>query len=161
MDGKEDLVDQLWEDCELPAVSEYLEEHSPYFTWDGLREWVRRGHSVGLHTHTHPVSSRLPLSMLEAEIRHPAQVLKEKLRMETISLSYPFGDRLPQDVEAELYRDGTIGAAFGIRGFAKRHVPPVRLERSGIENDDVRYRVFGGPVVDDLRGKTESAYAPS
>src|SRR5215469_7771653 len=69
---KEELVDTLWRACDMPALDEFLDEHRPYFTWSGLEQWLAAGHSVGLHTATHPLCSGLDAEGIRAEIEEPA-----------------------------------------------------------------------------------------
>src|SRR5262249_3036592 len=54
MERKEELVDTLWKACDMPPLHEFLDEHQPYFTRDGLKRWLAAGHGVGLHTASHP-----------------------------------------------------------------------------------------------------------
>jgi len=72
MESKEELVDALWEACDMPALDEFLAQHRPYFTWDGLKRWLAAGHDVGLHTSTHPFCSRLGREEIRAEIEEPS-----------------------------------------------------------------------------------------
>ena len=37
MARKDELADALWAACDMPPLSEFLDEHRPYFTADGLR----------------------------------------------------------------------------------------------------------------------------
>src|SRR2546430_8897934 len=52
MSRKDEWADELWKRCGLPPLENYLDEHRPYFTWEGLSDWIACGHSVGFHTHT-------------------------------------------------------------------------------------------------------------
>ena len=146
MERKEELVDALWAMCDMPPLDEFLGEHQPYFTWDALREWLARGHSVGLHTATHPYCGRLDRGAVDAEIVAPAHLLKERVPTAFLPLSYPFGSRLPSAVERELYESGVFDCAFGIEGFAPRGTEPYRLERACIEGE-LAYPVFGKALL--------------
>jgi len=77
MARKDDIAQAVWDDCGLPPVSEYLEEHQPYLTHDQLQTWREHGHSVGLHTASHPLCERLDADGVEAEIAAPAKQLQE------------------------------------------------------------------------------------
>jgi len=139
---REELVDRLWDLCDMPPLAEYLAQERPYFTWDGLTEWIARGHDVGLHTHSHPHCSRLSPDAIEDEVVEPAAVLRERLGLDYLPFAYPFGDRLDEATERRLYDAGVFDGAFGIGGFARRRTPPHRLERSTIEIA-LDYGVFG------------------
>ena len=60
--------------------------------------------------------------------------LMQRLALGEMSLSYPFGDRLPPVVEEELFRKGIFAALFGIKGFRRRGATNRRLERAGVED---------------------------
>jgi hypothetical protein len=146
MQKKDAWAAELWQDCGLPSVSNYLAERKPYFDWDGLRRWVAAGHSVGLHTHTHPYCSNLRPEDIEAEILGPARMLEDKLGVKDLSLSYPFGDRLPATIEATLDRDGVFRSFLGIKGFVRSGTPRVALERTGIESANIDWAIFAPRV---------------
>lgn len=144
--ANEDLADTLWQRCGLPPLDEFLDEHRPYFTWEGLRAWLARGHAVGFHTATHPYCDRIGGAEIEAEIVRPAALLREQLDIEFLPFSYPFGVRLPAEIERDLYERGVYDCALGIRGFARTGTPPFGLERAPIECE-VRFSVFGNVLL--------------
>jgi peptidoglycan/xylan/chitin deacetylase (PgdA/CDA1 family) len=150
MERKEEFVDELWVTCRMPRLSEFLDEHRPYFTWAGLEAWLAQGHAVGLHTATHPFCSRLGPGGVEVALVEAAAMLRERLGVPFLPLSYPFGDRVEAGLEKDLVRRGVIDAAFGIRGFSPRGTPRHALERACIDGH-VRFEVFGrtllGPPV--------------
>ena len=133
MQQKDELAAELWKRCGLPPVEQYLAEKRPYFDWDGLKEWLAAGHSVGFHTHTHPFCSRLPPGNLESELIRPAIELKQRLGLEHLCLSYPFGDRLQPALEHELFASGLFWAFFGTGGFTRRGGSSEKLERLAVE----------------------------
>ena len=146
MDLKEAVVEELWSALGLPPVEEYLGEQRPYFTWDGLDEWIGRGHAVGLHTRTHPVCSRLAPAAVPEEVTEPAERLRRRFDLEFLPFSYPFGARLDAATERELVEAGVVDAAFGIDGFSRRGTPAHRLERASLESD-ARFEVFGRALL--------------
>jgi len=143
---KEELVDQLWAACGMPPLAEFLDQHRPYFTREELRQWLTRGHGVGLHTHSHPRCSELLGEAVMAEIVEPGLSLKQELDLDFLPLSYPFGVRLKPEIELDLWEQGLFDCVFGIGGFAPRGTPPLRLERACMEGD-YRYEVFGRAFV--------------
>ena len=143
---KDELADALWASCDLPPVATVLAEYRPYFTWEGLERWLERGHDVGLHTATHPMCSRLDAAGIHAEIVEPAQLLRRRLGLESVPFSYPFGRRLPEAVERELYEQGVFSCAVGINGFAAVATPPYRLERACAEQG-LGLSVFGRALL--------------
>lgn len=151
MARKDEWADALWKACRLPSQSEFLEEQQPYFTWEGLRDWIGNGHSVGFHTHTHPFCSCLRREEMEQEIFQPAKQLKERLGLVSLPFSYPFGDRFRPECEQELLAHGVFNASFGIKGFSKRNTPGVRLEREAVEGLGAGWSVFGRSILRPLR----------
>jgi peptidoglycan/xylan/chitin deacetylase (PgdA/CDA1 family) len=150
MEIKDELADEMWQRCAMPPVREYLARYRPYFSWDGLRRWIRAGHSVGLHTRTHPDCGRLASSAVQAEIVAPAFALRSELGLESVPFSYPFGRRLAHDTEQRLVQEGTVSCALGISGFSRASTPPERLERACIEHVP-RWDVFGRALLRSLR----------
>jgi peptidoglycan/xylan/chitin deacetylase (PgdA/CDA1 family) len=146
MEVKDGLADELWERCAMPPVADYLERYRPYFSWDGLRRWTDAGHSVGLHTATHPDCSRLEPSAADAEVVAPAALLRAELGLESVPFSYPFGCRLPSEVERSLVREGVVTCALGVAGFSPAGTAPERLERACIEHVPL-WDVFGRTLV--------------
>jgi peptidoglycan/xylan/chitin deacetylase (PgdA/CDA1 family) len=150
MSRKDELVDALWDACGMPALDEFLGEHQPYFTWDGLKQWLASGHGVGLHTATHPFCSRLGPAEIRTEVEEPAALLRSTLNLRFLPFSYPFGVRLDQAAERQLYEHGVFDCAFGIEGFVPRGTPGYRLERASIEGD-FTFSVFGSVLLGSAR----------
>ena len=151
MRHKDEWAALLWGRCDLPPISEYLAENQPYFGWTGLERWIAAGHAVGLHTHTHPFCSRIQQEDLESEIIHPAVRLRQRLCMDELCFSYPFGDRLQPDLEHVLFERGLFKALFGIGGFSGQGLSNEKLERAGVEGAHIGWTVFGGSVLARLR----------
>lgn len=142
MSLKEELADELWKACEMPALDAFLADHRPYLDWDGLRTWIDRGHAVGLHTRTHPYCARLAPEAVAGEVVEPATLLRARLGLDWLAFSYPFGSRLDPRTERELFERGVFDCALGIEGFAPAGAEPYRLERASAERD-LRFEVFG------------------
>jgi peptidoglycan/xylan/chitin deacetylase (PgdA/CDA1 family) len=119
----------------MPALSDYLDEHRPYFTRHALARWVADGHAVGLHTHTHPDCARLDDDGVRAEIVEPARRLSAELGVASLAFSYPFGRRCSAAHERMLAQAGVLQCALGVRGFSPRGTSPFRLERASIEGE--------------------------
>ena len=146
MRRKEELVDALWAACDMPPLSDYLDEHRPYFTRRALARWIADGHAVGLHTHTHPDCARLDDDGVRAEIVEPAQRLSAELGVSSLAFSYPFGRRCSAAHERMLVQAGILQCALGIRGFSPHGTSPFRLERASIEGD-MRFSVYGKALL--------------
>jgi len=146
MGRKDELADAFWKACDMPPLGEYLQEHRPYMTRKQLAIWRADGHSIGLHTETHPDCSQLDADGVRVEILEPAQRLCEELGG-PLHFSYPFGRRCRPDLEPLLERDGLLACALGIRGFATTGTNAMHLERASIEGD-MRFSVYGKAFLD-------------
>lgn len=155
MSRKDEYADDLWRSCDMPPLQEFLDEHRPYFSWQEVEEWLSAGHSVGLHTLTHPYCSRLTEAEIEEEIVRPAKELRTRFKLDFLPFSYPFGDRIAEAKEEVLVERQVFDCALGNSGFARRGTAPHRLERAGIEDLGVGWPVFGRPAI--LFGLTGTA----
>ena len=68
-----------------------------------LREIAARGHTIGCHTHTHPVLARLPAPKARDEIRRSKEELEAILGQPVEHFSYPFGMRRHFNEELRAY----------------------------------------------------------
>jgi peptidoglycan/xylan/chitin deacetylase (PgdA/CDA1 family) len=146
---KDELADELWRACGMPPLADFLAEHRPYLGWDDLQAWIARGHEVGHHTRSHPQCARLDADGVRTEIVEPAALLRERLGLDWLAFSYPFGSRLDRGTERELFEQGVFDCALGIRGFAPAGTPPYRLERASAEHH-LDFEVFGRAALASL-----------
>jgi peptidoglycan/xylan/chitin deacetylase (PgdA/CDA1 family) len=136
----------IWMGAGMGSVDSFLNQYRPYFSVEGLRDWVRRGHEVGFHTHSHPFCSRLTDELWETEVVKPVADLESAVGVQRIAFAYPFGDRSPPEHEAKLRRLSLFTTLMGTAGFSKRQADLSRMERIGAE-DGVDFAVFGRPVL--------------
>jgi peptidoglycan/xylan/chitin deacetylase (PgdA/CDA1 family) len=147
MARKDEWATELWNRCGLPNVKHYLAENRPYLTRTGVKEWLKAGHSIGLHTRTHPMCSRLSCDGIEEEIVSPAKELKQEFGLEHVAFSYPFGDRLPAQLEAHALRRAGVSCALGIRGFSMRLESSYEWERQPAEVSGANWETIRQGVV--------------
>ncbi len=153
MQAKEEYTDAIYAACRMPNVDAYLATHQPYMTWNALREWLKRGHKVGLHTQTHPYCFGLSSRQIEEEIIAPANALRVRLRLNEIPFAYPFGERLPSiDAERVLQEQAGLSCMLGANGVSPLPANSWQLERADVEKglDD---RLFGRPLLHSLLGR--------
>lgn len=149
MARKEEYVDALYQGCAMPPVEAYLDEHRPYMTWAELRAWQERGHTVGLHTRTHPFCDRLAAADFAAEIVAPAGELRRVLGIDFLPFAYPFGNRLATAPEAQVADEAELGCMLGVAGLSPRGTDPRHLDRVSAE-DGLERSLFGKPVFETL-----------
>ncbi|HEU5118138.1 MAG TPA: polysaccharide deacetylase family protein [Isosphaeraceae bacterium] len=115
------LVAHLQERAEVDLDTRDL-ARSLFLSWDGVREWVQAGFSVGAHTSTHRKLSSLSPSEQAAELIEPRRRIEQETGRPVLSLAYPFGD--PSAFTAETKRlalEAGYRAAFALRsGVAGR-----------------------------------------
>jgi peptidoglycan/xylan/chitin deacetylase (PgdA/CDA1 family) len=140
--SKEQWVDELWDACGMEPERDFLRTYQPYFTWEGLQQWVDSSHSVGLHTHTHVHCDRLTGKQIECEIVAPAQMLKARFNLDWLPFSYPFGNPLNEETARTLCSNGLLSCLLGVLGFPPRGTPMYRLERAYAQGY-YKYHVFG------------------
>jgi peptidoglycan/xylan/chitin deacetylase (PgdA/CDA1 family) len=130
MNEKDGIVDEIWRSAEMPAVDEFMQQYRPYMDWDDLRTWITQGHSVGLHTRTHPFCSKLSAPEIEYEIVDAAAELRAKLDLDSVPFAYPFGDRLASAAtEEDIAQRADLCCMLGIGGISRLGTPSSRLER--------------------------------
>ena len=119
------------------------------------------GHTIGAHTHTHPVLSQISLASAKAEIRTSQEILQEILGEPIRHFAYPYGLRRHFD-------DRLIDfcKAIGIETIARaipamQHAPeqPYELHRSGWRFDrdayqNVRDLAVAGHWFEGLTGRS-------
>ncbi|SPP99509.1 Polysaccharide deacetylase [Candidatus Sulfobium mesophilum] len=61
--------------------------------WDEVREMAQNGVTIGCHSHTHPILSRMPLQEAKEEIRVSKELVEENLGREATHFAIPNGGR--------------------------------------------------------------------
>jgi peptidoglycan/xylan/chitin deacetylase (PgdA/CDA1 family) len=100
------------------------------------------GHTIGAHTHTHPILSQITLASAKAEIRTSQELLQDILGERIRHFAYPYGLRRHFDDRLiEYCRE--IGIETVARAIpAMHHAPeqPYELHRSGWRFDQDAYQ---------------------
>jgi peptidoglycan/xylan/chitin deacetylase (PgdA/CDA1 family) len=68
----------------------------PLMSWDHVEYLVARGATIGAHTRTHRVLTKLPSGVLEAELVGSWEDLHGKLGVRAVHIAYPFGAINPE-----------------------------------------------------------------
>jgi peptidoglycan/xylan/chitin deacetylase (PgdA/CDA1 family) len=153
-DGEDAVKEQLERYRELPgeAGEEFLErlaeasgtgrpdpaELAPWMSWDGARELLRLGHSVGGHTVTHPILARLGEEGQRLEIGGCLQRLRAELGVPVDTFAYPSGHPGSFDgTTTSLLSEHGVEWAFSFRGGWQRpgRADPGDVRRIGVFAD--------------------------
>jgi len=85
-----------------------------------LREIADRGHTIGCHTHTHPLLSEMPEERWDREIAHSKDVLERLIDAEVNDFAFPFGMRRDFTSKLETYCLG-LGFKTIATGISGQH----------------------------------------
>lgn len=97
-----------------------------------LRELHADGHTIGAHTHSHPVLTALPEGEAEREIARSKELLEEILGAPVTHFSYPFGMRrhFNESLRRSCLAQGFATIANAIPGMLHTRQRPERIQRS-------------------------------
>jgi peptidoglycan/xylan/chitin deacetylase (PgdA/CDA1 family) len=143
---KDEYTDAVWQACSMPPVRDMLCDLRPYFDWEGLKDWIRRGHTVGLHTHSHPFCSTLEKADLDSELVQPAKELRAQLHLETVPFAYPFGDRLVPSLETDIANREIFSCLLGTGRLSPPTAGPNQIDRIWAEGG-LDSELFGRPLA--------------
>ena len=117
--------------------------HDTWMTWDMVREMSSAGMSIGGHTVTHPVLSRLDRDAQQREIGRCKQRIEEELGETITAFSYPVGspDAFNDDTRSSLRECGFRWAFSYFGGFSSApDADPLGILRFAVERHDHRCR---------------------
>lgn len=130
-------------------------------TTDELKSLRADGHTIGAHTHTHPVLSRLSLDKAKLEIRKSQEILQDILEEPIRHFAYPYGLRRYFDDQLVDYckEIGIETIARAIPAMQHAPVQPYELHRSGwrFERDayqNIRDLAVAGHWFERLTGRS-------
>jgi peptidoglycan/xylan/chitin deacetylase (PgdA/CDA1 family) len=132
IDQREEILDRLAEVC---GVSEWPSDTDrAMLSWEEVRAMARDGISIGSHTKSHPVLSRIPGVQMEEEIVESKRIIEERIGKPVVSFAYPFGgsDDFPQDAVRVLKQNGFNCACTALPGCERlKPLDLFRLKRKG------------------------------
>ena len=106
-------------------------------TWDDARAMQASGMTIGLHTHTHRILSKLPRSEQHQELSLCKSILERELGVEPLFLAYPVGSEhaFNSDTQAVAEEIG-LKAAFSFYGGTnlKNNMQRFDIRRVEFEN---------------------------
>jgi peptidoglycan/xylan/chitin deacetylase (PgdA/CDA1 family) len=131
---------------------------SPWMSWDGARELLRLGHSIGGHTVTHPILAQLDREGQRREIGGSLERLRDELGVAADCFAYPSGHSGSFDATTrELLRENGARWAFSFRGGWERPgaADAYDLRRVGVFSDHTSPLVAATVSVPYLLGREE------
>jgi peptidoglycan/xylan/chitin deacetylase (PgdA/CDA1 family) len=104
MTFKEEIVNEIWAGSKLPALSDYLDTHKPYMSFEQIDELISSGFTIGSHTLSHPRCSQLSFQELENEVVGSMNQLRKMFNTEVDYFAFPFGERANPTAEEEIFK---------------------------------------------------------
>ena len=88
---RKELTKELF--ATLGVDIDFIRNHRPriMLNWDELREMTENGVTIGCHTHTHPILSRMPLEKAKEEILNSKKLIEEDLGIQAKHFAFPNG----------------------------------------------------------------------
>jgi peptidoglycan/xylan/chitin deacetylase (PgdA/CDA1 family) len=143
---KEEFVDELWEISDMPPIDDYLALHKPYLDETQITDLITNGHTIGLHSQTHPNFKNIKTREILDEVVQPAALLKRRFGLTQVPFSYPFGWRMRPEFEKLLFQEGILSCILGVSGISRKGCPIWRLERADCEKG-IGFSVFGKTLL--------------
>ena len=131
---------EMLEDLAAEAGDESVNTPCPelWMTWDMIREMQHAGMTIGGHTVSHPILSRLSPEGQDREIQHCAERLEQELGVPAKAFSYPVGgvDAFNEVTRAALRVHGFQWGFSYYGGYARPgHTDPYDIPRAAVESD--------------------------
>ena len=143
-------ADKLWAMAEMPSMSAILKEYHPYMDKTGLDKWVSNGHLIGCHSKSHFFGSLLKAQDLEDEYFEPAAQLCNDFGVKQVPMAYPFGDRLPENLEKQIQEKDTFSCLLGTDRLSFTGEHSGQLDRIEVDYGLNRF-FYGRPLIRALR----------
>lgn len=126
-DERRELIRQLFEKL---GVNEKCRRHfgeRMMLNWDEVREMRNDGITIGSHSHTHPILSRMPIQKAKEEILNSKKVAEKNADVEVKHFSFPngreedFSEEL-RDYCREIGFESTCSVIYGTNNASERNV---------------------------------------
>jgi peptidoglycan/xylan/chitin deacetylase (PgdA/CDA1 family) len=124
--GEQELFVQSVEESAQSAARFERRDRPPFMRWDDVRALRALGHSIGAHTHTHTILSKMPVEEQQRELSTSVAVIERELNERPRLLAYPNGHAWTfSDQSKEVARACGFLAAFSFYGG---RTPPVGFD---------------------------------
>ena len=104
--------------------------------WDELKEVARMGYSIGSHGLQHYDLTRVTQEDLDKEMINSKNIICEKLDIEVVDFSYPWGNCTEREINSVINADYSCAVTVGSRWHNGPETNRFLLERVLIEQGD-------------------------
>jgi peptidoglycan/xylan/chitin deacetylase (PgdA/CDA1 family) len=130
-DERRKLIQQLFEKLEVNETSGKHFGERMMLNWDEVREMRKDGITIGSHSHTHPILSRMPIQKAKDEILNSKKVVEKNVDIEVKHFSFPNGreedfSRELRDYCREIGFESTCSVIYGANNASERDVFALR-----------------------------------
>jgi peptidoglycan/xylan/chitin deacetylase (PgdA/CDA1 family) len=122
-------------------VSDRKNNHEMWMTWDEVRRLRQLGHTIGAHSHSHPILATLSVDQQRDELGRSKQILERELGQKIDLFAYPVGKpHCFTDETKRLVEELGYSCAFSFYGGANFANKTDRwdVKRSFVERDTTR-----------------------
>jgi peptidoglycan/xylan/chitin deacetylase (PgdA/CDA1 family) len=125
-------IDSLAETLEVD-LDQYVRETQPYLSSEQIATLLKRGFSIGAHSHDHPLYSDLPLSQQLAQTQMSVQFLETRFGVRRKAFAFPHTDAGVEDAFfTTVFSEPLLDVSFGTAGLVS-HFHPRNIERVSME----------------------------
>jgi peptidoglycan/xylan/chitin deacetylase (PgdA/CDA1 family) len=143
------------EDAAAARALDHVKEFPRYVDWAGVRALHALGHTIGAHTRTHPILSRLSTDDQQLELESCSRRIQDELGAPVTLLAYPYGGRDSfNDETRRLAAAAGYQAAFSCYGGKNRlgAIDPFNVCRTGVAKSRAMFRLRAGLPSASRRG---------
>ena len=90
-DERRELIQKLFEKLEVNEKFGRKVGERMMLNWDEVQEMRKDGITIGSHSHTHPILSRMPIQKAKDEILNSKKVVEKNVDIEVKHFSFPNG----------------------------------------------------------------------
>ena len=96
------------------------EKHWNYMSWDQLRQFIREGGSVGLHSASHEHLPQFDTDVIETDLVNSMKLIEKELKLSPKVFAYPYGEASNEIIS--LLQKLNIKYAFGQHSGVVHHL---------------------------------------
>jgi peptidoglycan/xylan/chitin deacetylase (PgdA/CDA1 family) len=90
-DERRELIQKLFEKLEVSEKFGRVFGERMMLNWDEVQEMAKNGITIGSHSHTHPILSRMPIQKAKEEILNSKKILEKNVDIKVKHFSFPNG----------------------------------------------------------------------